>query len=164
MPKRTHDPIELFWRKVNKNGPIPERRPDLGPCWLWTAYITPSTGYGWFGYGGRNGTRTTGHRFAYETFVGPVPEGWHVDHLCMVRACVNPGHLEAVTHGENLRRGAEARGKPTHCKQGHEFTPENTRVTPRQIFCRQCNRDRGAAFRARRRDREEASRDGDGHE
>lgn len=142
---------ERFWAKVDKNGPVPEFRPDLGPCWVWTAYITPSTGYGWWGYGGRDGIRTTAHRFAYETEVGPVPDGWHVDHLCINRACANPVHLEAVPHGENLRRGYEARGLKTHCKNGHEFSSENSYHNGKQRICRTCRRDRLRQFRARKK-------------
>jgi hypothetical protein len=142
---------DRFWSKVDRNGPVPEHRPDLGPCWVWTAYIISSTGYGWWGYGGQNGVKTTAHRYSYETQVGEVPPKWHVDHLCRNRACANPSHLEAVPHGENLRRGYEARGLKTHCKNGHEFTPENTHVTPRQRVCRKCRGERKRACMARKR-------------
>jgi hypothetical protein len=67
---------------------------------------------------------------AYEWLVGPIPDGFQIDHLCRVRNCVAPDHLEAVTQQENLRRGeAGANNKiKTHCPHGHEYTPENTLV------------------------------------
>ena len=63
------------------------------------------------------------HRLSYEAFKGPIPEGMHIDHLCRVRNCYNPEHLEAVTQAENNRRMGLV---ITHCKRGHEYTEENT--------------------------------------
>ena len=92
-----------FWSKIDKNGPIPEGRPDLGPCWVWTGYVHEGTGYGHFGV--REGTRLV-HRIAYQYLVGPIPRGLHLDHLCRNRRCVNAeGHLEPVTPRENIKRG-----------------------------------------------------------
>jgi hypothetical protein len=73
------------------------------------------------------------HRVTYEALVGPVPDGLVLDHLCRVRHCVNPQHLEPVTNVENIRRGFRARlGDRTHCAEGHEFTPENTTFQQRR--------------------------------
>ena len=131
MGPKPKDPVERFWPRVDKNGPIPNYAPHLGPCWIWTGAIS-SVGYGAFGaerVNGRN-RNALAHRFAYEQLVGPIPEGLVLDHLCRVTRCVNPVHLEPVTHRENLDRGTPSashlnRGK-THCKNGHEFTEENT--------------------------------------
>lgn len=97
-PKRG-DRTARFMAKVDLAG--------HGGCWLWTAAVDPTTGYGKFHIGPDQ--RTCGaHRFAYELLVGPIPDGLVLDHLCRVRHCVNPQHLEPVTVGENLRRGRDA--------------------------------------------------------
>jgi hypothetical protein len=73
-------------------------------CWLWTAHVSPTTGYVQFRIGGRAGKMVLAHRWAYEHFVGPIPAGLQLDHLCRIRHCVNPVHLEPVTAAENRRR------------------------------------------------------------
>ena len=104
--------------------------PDLPGCWIWTGKLVN-------GYGSMNthiGGKHTGlpaHRVVYELLVGPIPEGLTLDHLCRVRCCVNPNHLEPVTDKVNILRGTgmSARNiKKTHCSQGHEYTLENTRI------------------------------------
>lgn len=108
-------------------------------CWMWTASTKDGKyPYGMFGFRGR--TRRA-HQLSYEMFVGDRIPGMHLDHLCREPRCVNPDHLEQVTHGENLRRGNHRNGRKTHCKRGHEFTPENTYVGPKgNRFCRECHR------------------------
>jgi hypothetical protein len=124
--------VERFTAKyqVNEDG-----------CWIWTAGIN-SEGYGSFWDGKRN---VRAHRFSYELAVEPIPEGMQIDHLCRVRNCVNPEHLEPVTNHENARRGnagihmRETLGARTHCVHGHEFTPENTYLGAGWRRCRKCN-------------------------
>jgi hypothetical protein len=121
-------------------------------CWIWMGASNeryPGFRYGQFNYKGKS---ATAHRAAYEMFVGPVPPGLVLDHLCRNPRCVNPDHLEPVTHAENMRRGVRwspekrAAAHRTHCRRGHELTPENTYVwhgpdgyTRRQ--CRTCLRE-----------------------
>jgi hypothetical protein len=96
----------------------------LGPdsCWLWTAE-TNRGGYGLFRITRKS--HVGAHRFSYQLLVGPIPAGLQLDHLCRVRNCVNPAHLEPVTPKENYRRGLKG-SLYTHCKHGHEMTEDNT--------------------------------------
>ena len=81
------------------------------------------------------------HRFAYELAYGPIPEGLELDHLCRNASCVRPTHLEAVTHQVNMVRGKSGPGSKTHCPHDHEYTPENTHVSPDgRRYCRTCQR------------------------
>lgn len=103
-----------FWDRVDASG----------DCWEWQG--PRARGYGRVSIDGR---MRPAHRVAYETLVGPVPEGLVLDHLCRVRACVNPDHLEPVTNRENVLRGVGPTARhavQTHCGKGHPFTPENT--------------------------------------
>jgi len=100
-------------------------------CWEWTANRDPR-GYGRITVADSQGKRPLrAHRVSYELACGPIPEGLVIDHLCRVRHCVNPAHLEPVTARENMLRGLAARAvgeAATHCPKGHEYTPENTRT------------------------------------
>lgn len=94
--------------------PVDELIDKTEGCWLWLGTITPN-GYGIYHY---KGTRQSAHRAVYETKVGPIPEGFVIDHLCRNRACVNPDHLEPVTQKTNVNRGNQMILK-THCIRGH---------------------------------------------
>lgn len=97
----------------------------ITPCWI-SNRAKHSNGYTKIGLCGD--TLLT-HRVAYEAFVGPIPDGQQIDHLCRQRACCNPEHLEAVTCRENLLRGdtlTAAQAAMTHCKRGHPFDEGNT--------------------------------------
>lgn len=117
-------------------------------CWIYPT--TTDSGYGVIGLGGRGGATAKTHRVAYEHISGPIPDGMDLDHLCRVRACCNPAHLEPVTRQTNLLRGAR-KTEQTHCKSGHEFNAVNTRTSTGRRVCRACERDRGVAYRARKR-------------
>jgi hypothetical protein len=142
-------PEDRFWAKVDKNGPVPDCRPELGPCWIWQG-APKQEGYGDFYYRGKH---EYAHRLSYQWSVKPIPDGLHIDHLCRVRICVNPAHLEPVTVLENLMRGVGPRltverGRALKkCKNGHEFTEDNTYWSQRangrwRRHCKQCMRDR----------------------
>lgn len=101
--KNARQPLaDRFWPKVNKEGPLWNGT----RCWIWTASINPDTGYGqiYAGHGPRGA-----HCVAYELLVGLIPAGLELDHLCRVRECVNPNHLEAVPHAINSQRGMAGR-------------------------------------------------------
>lgn len=82
--------ISRFWSKVDKNGPVPTHRPDLGPCWIWTAQLN-NKGYGIFKPRSYHGTYA--HRFSYELAYGPVFSHQCVLHKCDNPACICPDHL-----------------------------------------------------------------------
>lgn len=107
--------------------------PNTG-CWLWTASVT-TDGYGRY----KSSTGNRASRFAYETAKAPIPDGLVIDHLCRVRCCVNPDHLDAVTRAENDRRGLHGILRPSSCRHGHEFTSGNTHINPSGArVCRAC--------------------------
>jgi hypothetical protein len=148
---RARKPPEVrFWAKVNKGGPTPEQRPELGPCWLWTSALE-NGGYPILWIGGGKSVRA--HRFAYELLKGPIPAGLTLDHLCRVRNCVNPDHLDPCTAGENAARSPLApynvRAASDRCGRGHVFDAENTLIHHGRRECRACN-----ALRARERAKE----------
>jgi len=115
---KNRDILERFWSKVDK-----EEWKESG-CWKWLDH--KNGGYGGFR---DNKKDVKAHRFAYEQIKGPIPKGLELDHLCSNTGCVNPEHLEAVTHKDNVLRGkglAAKNVRKIYCKRGHEFTVENT--------------------------------------
>ena len=128
-----------FWAKVKKTP----------TCWLWTA-STNQAAYGQFWIFHRT-KKTTAHRFAYEQEHGPIPSGLEVHHLCGIRNCVNPEHLKAVTHRENIlcsKHPSMVTHRSGRCGAGHPYTPENGHIYRGKWHCRVCKGIRNDARRA----------------
>ncbi len=121
--------LARFWKCTDRSG----------TCWLWSKSLD-RYGYGEIKISGR---RHLAHRFTYELLVGPIPRGMVLDHLCRIRRCVNPDHLEPVTNRENLLRGEGFAAKNTaksHCPQGHPYDETNTIIRPcGSRRCRACH-------------------------
>lgn len=118
---------------------------ELGsPCWIFTGSLT-RRGYGQIRLRGKT---VSAHRTAFTNRCGPIPDGLELDHLCVRPACVNPSHLEPVTHAENIRRSSAAARKnaQTHCKHGHEYTPENTSRSKGKRSCKTCMQERARIY------------------
>lgn len=112
---------------------------ELTGCWLWQAQLSYE-GYAKFQIGRKN---ALAHRVAYEYWVGKIPKGLEIDHLCRTRNCVNPQHLEAVDHDENRRRGTSNNQykNTSHCIYGHPFSGKNLYIQPNgERRCRICRR------------------------
>lgn len=142
-------PSERFWKNVDKNGP--------GGCWLWTASLY-GEGYGQFMVDRR---AILTHRFAYLELAGPIPAGLVLDHLCRVRRCCNPAHLEPVTNRVNVLRGETVpadNAQKTHCPQGHPYDEVNTYVT--RCGRRKCRTCRSEQKRRNRRSPEQRTEQG----
>ncbi len=151
---------ERFWLLVNKNGPVPEHCPDLGPCWPWLGALDAG-GYPQFRRSHSSGMERA-HRVSYEIVHGEIPDGKEIDHichdprtcnlgnLCPHRSCANPDHLKPATSKENcspersnIGVAVKDRAKLiTHCPRGHEYTEGNTYLFRNHRQCNICRRDR----------------------
>jgi hypothetical protein len=134
---------QRFWDKVREDA--------VSDCWLWTACVG-SHGYGLFFL---NEPRQLTHRVAYEHLVGPIPEGLVIDHVaargCVHRNCVNPAHMEVVTHTVNTLRGSGAtavNAAKTHCKRGHPLAGANLSIVAGRRRCKTCHRLRQRKYQA----------------
>jgi hypothetical protein len=146
VPARYRTPEERFQERY-----IPE--PNTG-CWLWLGFVKQN------GYGRHyaNSGDVYAHRFSYELHRGAIPDGLHIDHLCRVRCCVNPYHLEAVTQGENTLRGATTSGinarKVTCPKCAGAFSLRNDGKRE----CRPCKKSYKRSWNARKTPEQRAAR------
>ena len=127
----------------------------ISGCWIWLGRRIQSRGTGEYGGFNADGRDVLAHRFAYEFYVGEIPDGQEIDHLCRLTVCVNPAHLEAVTHTTNLARGktsATVAIRDGRCVHGHLYDEENTkRDVDGHRYCRLCRRDGARRRRASRR-------------
>lgn len=148
----TKPPIERFLALTRINS---------GDCWTWLG-AKSKDGYGQFILEyrrDRTRLRVAPYRFIWEwVHDRPMPEGYEPDHTCNNRQCVNPHHVEPVTHSENQKRAYQRgrprirTGRPTHCKHGHEYTPENIRINSQKaIVCKTCDRARCKAYQDSKR-------------
>ena len=119
--KKHGDPnkVDNFYREDEKRFLSHVKIIDSG-CWEWQGRIS-NKGYAHFFW---DKSTKNAHRFSYKQYVGPLTKGLQIDHLCRNKTCVNPSHLEQVTQQVNISR--IPRHTKTHCKKGHEYTPENS--------------------------------------
>ena len=130
-------PVERFLAKIEIN-------PDTD-CWEWIAG-KDKYGYGVFWFG----KTMKAHRWSYDYWIGDLDPDLEIDHLCRVRSCQNPDHLEQVTCKVNILRGetrAAENAAKTHCHRGHEFTDANIYIYNNHRHCRECQRERSRVWK-----------------
>lgn len=158
MPQKPRTAIERLMPKL--------RHEDHGytsPCWVFTGYVRPQ-GYAIIS-GVQAGKRRNFyvHRLTWEQFRGPIPEGLTIDHLCRVRHCCNPEHLDVVTQQVNVLRGnslSARRARQTHCRRGHPLVPGNLYHDPGHRICRTCKLAQCEEYRRRRAENMAGTRKG----
>jgi hypothetical protein len=139
--RRTRSRADRLWEKVDASG----------ECWLFIG-ARDRNGYGKLSKGPHRAGHIRAHRAAWETMVGPIPDGWEIDHLCRNPPCVNPDHLEPVPPRINVMRGqsfAAKNARKTHCVHGHEFTESTTAWFGGRRQCKPCTYLRHKLARAR---------------
>ena len=142
-PGRHPRPGDLKTRLEAKS--IPE--PNSG-CWIWIGALRK----GDYGQIVIDGKKKLAHRISYEIHKGPIPEGMELDHICRMHQCINPDHLEAVSHRVNVLRGAApsaVHAAKTHCSKGHEFSASITINGKVRRHCKICKRITQRAWESR---------------
>ena len=149
MPNQWTGPTPIsirFWAFVDRKGD--------DECWLWTGSLY-GHGYGQF-FLDASTHHVPAHRVAYQLANGDIPLGLELDHLCRNRVCVNPAHLEAVSHKVNTLRGTGLpadNARKTHCLHGHAFTSDNTYIIAKSARvgrrCRPCHNEHEALRRSK---------------
>ena len=130
---------KYFWSRVE--------RASSNECWLW---VGPKNrdGYScpYLGRIGKTPHKTFGHRAVWRMLRGEIPDRMTIDHLCLVKHCVNPDHMQIVTNESNVELGAVVQGeRSTECRRGHPRTPENTHYMKNQRTCAVCRRESAQA-------------------
>ena len=137
----------LAWNRANMKSPLQRflEKIDIreGSDCIWWSGSTKTMGYGKLGIGGRSGKEVFAHRLSYQWFIGPIPDGMQIDHICKNRACVNPSHLRIVTPRENKvfnSNSASAKNAlKTHCPKGHPLFGDNlVRRLRKRGWSREC--------------------------
>lgn len=150
--------LNILDRLAARSVEMPCPVPNLAlPCWVWEG-ASNRGGYGFISVKHDNGWRPVlNHRAAYMILIAPIPDGLEPDHLCRVRLCWNPWHLDPVTRLVNVRRGVAPSISGTwlrakaQCPQGHPYDEANTSRRNGRRHCRACDRDRARRNRERRR-------------
>ena len=161
LPRRTSVACPMHYERKRRHGSYDYKRMNdaerfcekiafSDECWLWTGTVNGGNGRPSYGQFHLRGRKALAHRLAYELCFGPIPPGLVLDHLCRTPKCVRPDHREPVSNRTTvITRGTGAfaeKARATHCKHGHEFTPENTRIRRDSAqgtrTCKQCQRDR----------------------
>lgn len=154
--RSTKQPVKSAVKPISER--LDSKTDRTGECWIWTGSYD-GTGYGKI-WNQQIKRLVPAHRASYEVHVGPIPDGYEIDHLCRIKGCIRPDHLEAVTPEENKRRAvpflAPWNALKTHCRKGHPYDAENTRVylapgaTSAGRHCRACDRERCRVRRTER--------------
>lgn len=134
FPKTRDMEVRLYEKINKKSGVFGELNwYDYGECWIWTGGLS-GNGYGTFSV--QNCKRKVwAHRFVYELLIGPITQNMEIDHLCRIKKCVNPDHLQPVISKINLLR---AQLKETHCPFGHIRNKFNTFIVNNKFYCKDC--------------------------
>lgn len=143
------DPLRRFKSKLFIDTLFLHQNPNLDPCWLWRGKVNPD-GYVSFRV---DGITVVAHRWFYEQLNGKVNQFLELDHLCRIRHCMNPKHLEVVSSQENALRSSgfpAINAAKTHCPKGHEYTADNLYVYNGSRQCKTCTKARSLAAHYRK--------------